>query len=49
MSQRKTKENLEIRGKEERIMAGMVSEVRIVTRRKKILHIVLEKLDFIDI
>ncbi len=37
------------KGKEERIMAGMVSEVRIITRRKKILHIVLEKLDFIDI
>lgn len=33
-------------GKEGRLKVGMMSEVRIVTKRKRILHIVLEKLDF---
>lgn len=33
-------------GKEGRLKVGMLSEVRIVTKRKRILHIVLEKLDF---
>lgn len=41
-----TKKIISRDGKEGLIKVGMLSEVRVVTRRKKIFHIVLEKLDF---